>query len=249
MNRKRFLQDRNVVFGQIVKGKSIISGTLRPECTFIHPTKMCPHGDDCTRGEQCTYIHFSDLKSAKKEEMDIINNQASVVASNTMIPCKFGVNCLKPDCPFWHPSAPTNTFIQQSKSTIICKFDSNCLKPACPFSHPSKLDTQQVISPTDKSLVQCKYDPFCAREGCMFKHSPKAQALAPSQKFLIESNIEADSPIIITSPNGYFFPGSIPQGQPGRFKNRSLVLKPSHLSQRGFAVSDLETEKFNMEVE
>lgn len=235
---------------------------------------MCQYGDACTKGDQCTFIHMSDLKGKKEETSN--GTVDSIPTNNTMIPCKFGLGCLKPDCPFGHPSAPTIALNRplSSKSSIACKFDAGCLKPLCPYSHSSKTSAQATdmilpvpnttfsgmspvgINPVGKSPVaaspvQCKYDPFCTRAGCMFKHSPKDSSLAPSRKFSSEIQDESmNSPIIITSPNGLSEPATFSNGRPGRFKNKTLILNNSqHISQRGFAVSDSETEKFKMNVE
>jgi hypothetical protein len=225
---------------------------------------MCQYGDECTKGAQCTYIHMSDLKG-KKEESANGANSASDPMNNPMIPCKFGLGCLKPDCPFGHPSAPTVALNQQSslKSTIACRFDPGCLNPLCPYSHPSKTGAQINVlspiganfSPMAPSSIQCKYDPFCTRVGCLFKHSPKDITLPPSKKFLAESNLDnMDSPMIITSPNVLMDPATFSNSRPGRFKNKSLILNATkqptvHISQRGYAVSDAETEKFKMNTE
>lgn len=209
---------------------------------------MCQYGESCTKGDRCTFIHMSDLKGKKDEKSTLV---ALNTTNSTMIACKFASSCLKPDCPFGHPSAPTIALNQPSKSSIECKFDPGCLKPLCPYSHPSKLVAQNNdISTMDFSSVQCKYDPFCTRVGCLFKHSPKDITLRPSKKFMAESNQDSlESPIIITSPNGSAQPAPVSNTWHGRFKNKSLILNAPHVSQRGFAVSEQETEKFKMNVE
>ena len=226
----------------------------RSDCPFVHPTTMCQYGDLCTKGAQCTYIHMSDLKG-KRDESANGNNSASSTINPTMMPCKFGLGCLKPDCPFGHPSAPTVALNQPSlaKSNIACRFDPGCLKPSCPYSHTSKTGSD---TPMSSSNIQCKYDPFCTRFGCIFNHSPKDTSLTRSKKFLAESNQEdsMDSPIFITSRKGSLELAPFSNSRPVRFKNKTLLLNAStqptiHISQRGFAVSDIDTEKFKMNTE
>ena len=239
--------ESNVVFGQIVLGtQTIFSKFLREECTFIHPTTMCRLGAECTKGDSCTFIHLSDLKkveTSKSEKSASLNP-----TTNTMVACKFGINCLKPDCTFGHPSVPSNALNQSlTKVGILCKFDPGCLKSSCPFSHASKTLLANNITPTISSNIQCKYDPFCTRFGCTFKHSPK-DSLGISKKFSM-SEESLSSPIIITSPNGSNIPVNYTQGRPGTFKNKSLILKSPHISDRGFAVSESETNQFKMDLE
>lgn len=218
----------------------------RSDCTFVHPTKMCSLGDSCTRGEQCTYIHVSDLKGSKDQNLSKTLMQSGQRPENVLVACKFGSSCLKPDCPFGHPSAPNTALSQQtSRASIQCKFDPKCLKPGCPFSHPSRSTPLSTV-PATASDIPCKYDPFCARPGCLFKHSEKTLTLKPSAKFLPASNEVDFSPTIIT--NNPRFDGNLSSGSSGKFRNKTLVLN-GHISQRGFAVSDNEVEKVNMEVE
>ena len=195
-------------------------------CLYIHPSKNCFAGDNCNKKAECIYIHPSDLVVQETPK-----NTNAVMAT---IPCKFGLSCLKMDCPFQHPNGFQKPSFPPSEPTtkILCKYAPNCLNPLCPFLHPkdSKETFQEpIVQLTDYSQILCKYDPFCSRPGCLYKHGSSSLQLEPSKKFK-ENLMDSTTSTMMNS------------GVPGKFKNKTLSLT-RHISERGFAVDESETEK------
>ncbi|TPX56385.1 hypothetical protein SpCBS45565_g08422 [Spizellomyces sp. 'palustris'] len=210
--------DENVTFTVTVDGSAgrRPENQLRPLTTLSETTpKRCtywPHWN------QCLYVHPTDQHP---------------------IPCKFGVQCMRPGCSFTHPPGHHS---MGHAGKPLCRFDPNCTKPGCPFLHkslhkngsvnvfsmvPGKTPSTEVTSAT-----VCKFEPFCQRPNCAFQH-PSRSAPIPvfkSKKFV--ESVEKDS-----SPMGQ------PSGNNGRWKNKSVVFNKPHISERSFALAEDDTEK------
>ena len=125
------------------------SSAATAESGIVLSTEACPAGrkcqnKDCTlshpsAGTSTCILHFRGVAHNSVTDMSgpmphtrpqALPAQAQNSFANT-VPCKFGVNCTRPGCPYSHPAATT-----ASKSTIPCKFGIQCTRADCIFSHP-----------------------------------------------------------------------------------------------------------------
>ncbi|OMH80178.1 Nuclear polyadenylated RNA-binding protein NAB2 [Zancudomyces culisetae] len=169
--------------GGVLFGTKLIRCTNWPyckagnECPYFHPTKMCPKFPNCPKKDnECMYIHPATKPTETK--------------------CKFGVNCLNPNCTYEHPpkQQPGAAAISADGSpaapglSILCKFYPNCMNPACTFVHPTPKPGQ--TPPVDGSVVAdgvkimpgsrcskehkvpmaCRNGATCTRADCRYIH-------------------------------------------------------------------------------
>ncbi|UJR15492.1 hypothetical protein I4U23_002435 [Adineta vaga] len=103
------------------------------QCEFAHPTQRCTHFPNCVYGAECLYIHppcrfgnvcarpdcpylhASSTPASSPSSTNNNNNNNGATAtgrsSNTNRPesstiCKFGVQCMRPNCMYSHPRVP-----------------------------------------------------------------------------------------------------------------------------------------------
>jgi hypothetical protein len=147
------------------------SNCTRPDCTFFHPppnrvlqqqqhqpqTSSSNHNNN--NNNNSTLLNSSSLSSS--------TSSVSSSSSKSRVECKFGSNCARPDCTFFHPQP--NHVLQQSinsntenfndnghhnlsnssssmNSNSKCRYDINCTKVGCPFLHSSPQDFIHVLS-------------------------------------------------------------------------------------------------------
>ena len=91
-------------------------------CPFVHPSEVCRFWPHCSFGSKCLNIHPQQNVSG--------------------IPCRWGVNCLRSDCFYYHPPnrvipvarAILDPLAQDKK--IPCRNDPHCDRVLCDFRHP-----------------------------------------------------------------------------------------------------------------
>lgn len=57
--------------------------------------------------------------------------------NQTIIPCKFGMTCLRPECIFAHPSPTAPITASSKKCTKRCNKNLQCTRSDCYFAHSS----------------------------------------------------------------------------------------------------------------
>lgn len=126
------------------------SAAASVESGVVLSTEPCPKGRRCD-DKDCTLSHPSAGTSAYSLLFTLLFFTYSYIDMNasmpqprapaappapapfggvSSIPCKFGVNCTRPGCPYSHP---TN---QAAQSSVSCKFGIHCTRVDCKFSHP-----------------------------------------------------------------------------------------------------------------
>ncbi len=153
------------------------------ECPYYHPTRICVHFPNCSRGSECTYIHPQiPCKYQDACQNPVCNYYHSPALSKAMNPipvqstvvCKFYPNCANPSCPFIHPVE------------IPCKFGISCQRPGCHFKHPEG----HAIVPKTKVFSPCIFGKACAKPGCFYQHPPPD---APNDQMAIEQQTINDN--------------------------------------------------------
>lgn len=117
-----------------------------------------------------------DMIEDKKEEW------TGAVESEKLeeVPCKFGMGCTKPDCPFGHPTPAAAGKATQYISGEKCPFGAGCKNRKCTGSHPSPASAPGYPGGWSASKIDqdCKFFPNCSNPACPFKQS--VAALIPS---------------------------------------------------------------------
>ncbi|PRP79972.1 hypothetical protein PROFUN_05948 [Planoprotostelium fungivorum] len=117
--------------------KAVVESSNTPGATTV----LCRNFPACSFGSQCKFTHPS-------------------------VPCKFGLQCTRPDCSYTHPP-PASASV-----TIPCKFGANCTKgAACQFSHqqtPNRFTNMSM----SLSSAPCKFGDNCRFKNttCKFQH-------------------------------------------------------------------------------
>ncbi|KAG8795769.1 hypothetical protein FRC17_008080 [Serendipita sp. 399] len=109
------------------------SAAASAESGVVLSTEACPSGRKC-QDKDCTLSHPSagtnrGIPGPQRPPAAAPAPSAPSTFTNP-IPCKFGVNCTRPGCPYSHPTPVV------SKSTVPCKFGVHCTRVDCMFSHP-----------------------------------------------------------------------------------------------------------------
>ena len=73
-------------------------------------------------------------------------------------PCKFGSQCMRPDCWFSHDAKP---------EPVSCKFGEQCTRANCWFDHPGR---SMPAEKACKQMPPCKDGLQCTRSDCWFQH-------------------------------------------------------------------------------
>ncbi|PVF93992.1 hypothetical protein CPB86DRAFT_789508 [Serendipita vermifera] len=111
------------------------SAAASVESGVVLSTEACPNGRHC-QNKDCTLSHPSagtNMTAPTSQHKPAAPAFTPSPGPNTFvntIPCKFGVNCTRPGCPYLHPTTPA------SKASIPCKFGIHCTRVDCQFSHP-----------------------------------------------------------------------------------------------------------------
>ena len=71
------------------------------ECLYIHPT--CRFAGACTRSD-CPYLHSTVTPASSPNDNATAPGRSS--ANNRSEICKFGVQCMRPNCIYSHPRMP-----------------------------------------------------------------------------------------------------------------------------------------------
>lgn len=209
--------------------------TRGDECHFVHPRTMCNFGADCDR-QGCIYIHPKDLA---------LKAPAPSVPSLAAVPCKFGLGCLKLECPFSHPpgrkvglgTVPDTSNTSQAvptplngSPTMMCRYDPGCLNPACSYEH--SVPKMPLVGGPSFTFGSSS-TPFTKTPTIpAFSKGPDPQALSSIQcKFdplcTRKGCLYKHGGKNETLPQSIKFerdPTLGPAQGPGSFKNRSLVL-------------------------
>ncbi|RKO92548.1 hypothetical protein BDK51DRAFT_41693 [Blyttiomyces helicus] len=199
---------------------------MAPRCTFW---------PNCSRQASCTYLHPS--APCTNPACPYPADRCHFIHPD----CRWGSACTNQGCRFLHrrPSAA-------AAATVRCRFFPNCTNVACPYMHPaatvvgSSVPGAAKVGPGDDGedgKTPCKFEPFCTRKGCKFLHgAPTASAaMTPSKKFEAPPASESSSA----------------SSASGKGRNRTMVFSGpgAHISERGFAVPDAETEKVALKEE
>ncbi|KAF1804901.1 CCCH-type zinc finger transcription factor [Mucor lusitanicus] len=134
-------------------------------CTFVHPTTICPDFPNCPKkASECLGIHPELGQAALQPH-----------TAKLPYPCKFFPYCNNPVCPYIHPIMPPQQayFMQAQPSfpkvgqrvQIPCKNGDACTRPDCHFLHPKD------AAYNNKTEVICKFDGACTRPNCFYKHT------------------------------------------------------------------------------
>ncbi|EGO00724.1 hypothetical protein SERLA73DRAFT_86971 [Serpula lacrymans var. lacrymans S7.3] len=120
------------------------------QCRYSHPSPVataesgvvlsneaCEKGREC-KDKDCIKSHTSpaiNSPGAEHQKPPTVVSPPTPAAqpySHPTIPCRFGVACSRPNCPYTHPPRPSsnNHFAQQ------CRFGAGCTRATCPFQHP-----------------------------------------------------------------------------------------------------------------
>ncbi|GBE81051.1 hypothetical protein BKA93DRAFT_812046 [Sparassis latifolia] len=118
-----------------------------PLCRYSHPSPVataesgvvlsneaCEEGRNC-KDKDCIKAHVSPavLNAKATEHMRPATFvPPTILASQSQTPCRFGVACTRPGCPYLHPRTvePKSHFAQP------CRFGTACTRATCPFQHP-----------------------------------------------------------------------------------------------------------------
>ncbi|OBZ69998.1 hypothetical protein A0H81_10439 [Grifola frondosa] len=120
-----------------------------PVCRYSHPSPVataesgvvlsnepCEKGKDC-KDKDCVKAHVSPAVLNPHAELLKPATYASPApaAPQSTIPCRFGLACTRPGCPYVHPSRPAP---DHYKSHFVqpCRFGAACTRATCPFQHP-----------------------------------------------------------------------------------------------------------------
>ncbi|CAF1455558.1 unnamed protein product, partial [Adineta steineri] len=100
------------------------------QCEFVHPSQRCTHFPNCVYGSECLYIHppcrfgsacarpdcpylhTSVTPASSPTSTNNNNNTANTGRSSitnrseSSTICKFGVQCMRPNCMYSHPRLP-----------------------------------------------------------------------------------------------------------------------------------------------
>ncbi|PCH35625.1 hypothetical protein WOLCODRAFT_139985 [Wolfiporia cocos MD-104 SS10] len=121
-----------------------------PVCRYSHPSPVatlesgvvlsneaCENGKNC-KDKDCIKAHVSPavLNPNAVEHMkpNAYVSPPPPIAhshSHSQTPCRYGLNCTRPNCTFSHPPRPSS-----ASSTTPCKFGAACTRATCPFQHP-----------------------------------------------------------------------------------------------------------------
>jgi nuclear polyadenylated RNA-binding protein NAB2 len=128
------------------------SAAASAESGIVLSTEACAAGRHC-QDKDCTLSHPSSSTSAYNRFscIELVSNCLADIPPSTSharpqgaptpagsfintVPCKFGANCTRANCPYSHPNA--SFAASASKATIPCKFGIHCTRAECGFSHP-----------------------------------------------------------------------------------------------------------------
>ena len=149
----------------------VITYSTEPSVPPAVKAQVCRFWPNCTRGAACQFAH---------------PEVAPVVE------CKFGANCMRPDCKFSHPSPAvmaaktgvkpvTSYSINNVASSVPCRFWPKCMNPACPYQHPETSSGQAT-----PNTIPCRFNASCTRPNCPFLHTQKPAGSTNERKFVLE---------------------------------------------------------------
>lgn len=73
------------------------------ECLFIHPT--CRFAGACTRSD-CPYLHSTATPASSPNDATGSSTTRPAMRSESSTVCKYGVQCMRPNCSYSHPRMP-----------------------------------------------------------------------------------------------------------------------------------------------
>ncbi|KAK7565517.1 hypothetical protein IWX92DRAFT_126718 [Phyllosticta citricarpa] len=119
------------------------------KCPYAHQAPLAAPGITVDLSDQCSFsVRCKNFKCTAKHP-----SPAQKMEFQQKNPCKFGMHCTNPGCPFQHPPKP-------------CRFNESCTNPDCKFTHVE---------------TKCKFTP-CLNPHCFFKHDPEQRATNGSGK-------------------------------------------------------------------
>ncbi|KAI0941719.1 hypothetical protein AcW1_003529 [Taiwanofungus camphoratus] len=120
-----------------------------PVCRYSHPSPVataesgvvlsneaCENGKNC-KDKDCIKAHVSPavLNPNATEHIKPSTFVAPVPPNpQPQTPCRYGVTCTRPNCPYLHPPRPSATL--KTHSNQPCRFGAACTRATCPFQHP-----------------------------------------------------------------------------------------------------------------
>ncbi|KAK9479283.1 hypothetical protein V1514DRAFT_328946, partial [Lipomyces japonicus] len=176
--------------------------------------------------------------------------------------CKYGIKCSNPSCAFAHPTpANGNALILRKEN---CEEGNGCHDPNCDKTHPSPAsllseERQQENKEAFllRSLEACKFHPYCTNNNCKFRHPLSAvlcrngaQCTRYDCLFTHPLNIPCRFDVACTNPN-CLYTHSTSKGAE-KFTHKVWVASSEatseHVSERKFAVEDMEVEHLPSEL-
>jgi len=163
------------------------------QCKFWHPKELCKKYPNCPAGDKCLYIHpaapanppsrpQSTYNAAPTKHNRTKSDASSVISTasdRSVVECKFGANCNRPDCKYSHPSPAAIAAQIAKKATAAATETLEQTKQELQkqLQEQAQLKANAAAKTPVKTNVPCHFFPNCKNPDCPYQHPSPSQAI------------------------------------------------------------------------
>jgi len=161
------------------------------QCKFWHPKELCKKYPNCPNGDKCLYIHpaqpnrpqsssYNTLQSKHNRTRSDASSVISTASDRSIVECKFGANCNRPDCKYSHPSPAAIAAQIAKKATAAAAETLEQTKQELQkhLQEQAQLKASVAAAKTSaKTNVPCHFFPNCKNPDCPYQHPSPSQAI------------------------------------------------------------------------
>jgi len=159
------------------------------QCKFWHPKELCKKYPNCPNGDKCLYIHpaqpnrqqttpYNPSQSKHNRTKSDASSVISTASDRSIVECKFGANCNRPDCKYSHPSPAAMAAQIAKKATAAATETLEQTKQELKkhLQEQAQLKANAAKSSV-KTNVPCHFFPNCKNPDCPYQHPSPSQAI------------------------------------------------------------------------